>query len=252
MMLRWLCLPAGLGLIYGQDRPARLTFEVASIKPSKQGERDGLMIKAMPGGQRYTAHNVSLKLIISLMYKVPTEQILGGPDWLDHERYDVEAKADRSYSLDDLHIMFQNLLADEFKLTFHKETRQGPVYALMVDKGGIKMAVNNSEEEFAVPVMPAGNFKFAGNRVPISPYFCWWLTRFLDRPVIDKTGLDKFYDFTLEFGPEPQPGLEVPPEFAHLPSIFIALKEQLGLKLEAQKGPVDYYVIDHAEKPATN
>jgi hypothetical protein len=110
MMFRWLCLAAGLGLIYGQDRPARLTFEVASIKLSKQGERDGLMIKAMPGGQRYTAHNASLKFIFSLMYKVPQEQILSGPDWLDRERYDIEATADHSYSLDDLHIMFQNLL----------------------------------------------------------------------------------------------------------------------------------------------
>src|ERR1022692_1924906 len=89
--------------------------------------------------------------MISLMYKVPFRQITGGPGWLDNDLYDVDAKADHSYNLDDLHTMFQNMLADEFKLKFHKETKEGPVYALMVDKSGSKMKVNESPQEVEIP-----------------------------------------------------------------------------------------------------
>lgn len=243
-------------VIHGQDKPARLTFEVASIKPAKPGGRGG-RIKPMPGGQEYTAQNVPMKLIISLMYKVPIRQITGGPGWLDTDFYNIEAKADHPYSIDDLHVMFQNLLADEFKLKFHKEIKEGPVYALMVDKSGSKMKVNESAQNFEIPIGGGKNGVITGTRVPMQ-YFTWWLGQVLqrdERPVIDKTGLDKNYDFTLAFAPELPPNFpkeNIPPELLDRPTIFDALKQQLGLKLEAQKGPVEYYVIDHVEKPAEN
>ena len=243
-------------LAYCQDKPTRLTFEVASIRPSEPGARGG-GIKPLPGGGGYVVQNVSVKLMIGLMYKVPMRQITGGPGWLDSDHYDIEAKADHSYSLDDLHVMFQHLLADRFNLKFHKETREGPVYALMVDKSGSKMKINESEQDFKIPITFGNNNTFIGTRVPMQ-YLCWWLGQQLqgdERPVIDKTGLDKNYDFTLSFAPElppDSPKENLPPGLLDRPSIFDALKEQLGLRLQAQKGPVEYYVIDHMEKPSEN
>ena len=240
----------------GQEKAPRLTFEVAAIRLSQPGVRSG-GIKPMPGGDGYLVQNMPVKIMISLMYKVPSRQITGGPDWIETEPYDIEAKADRSYNIDDLHVMFQNLLADRFNLKFHKETRQGPVYALMVDKSGLKMKGNESSQDYKIPIMPGADNTFVGTRVPMK-YLCWWLGQQLrteERPVIDKTGLDKNYDFTLSFAPELPPGFpkdNLPPGLLDRPSIFDALKEQLGLTLQAQKGPVEYYVIDHVEKPSAN
>src|SRR5580658_10207163 len=113
MMLRGWGLVV-LGLVAGaQDKPARLTFEVTSIKVAKE-RRGGIW--ANPGGQTYITEGAPVKLMISLMYKIPIRQITGGPSWIDDDGFDIEAKADHSYSLDDLHTMFQNMLADEFKL----------------------------------------------------------------------------------------------------------------------------------------
>jgi uncharacterized protein (TIGR03435 family) len=242
-----------------QENPARLTFEVWSIKPSNPEGRGG-GIKPLPGGQEYKAEGVPIKLMISLTYKIPMRQITGGPGWLDTDLFDVDAKADKSYNLDDLHTMFQNLLADEFKLKFQKETKEGPVYVLMVDKSGSKMKVSESDRFSDIPIQGGRDFVITGKRVPMK-YFSWWLgTTVLqrdERPGIDKTGLDKFYDFNLSFLSDLPPGMDIPkenlpPGFLDRPSIFDALRQQLGLKLEAQKGPVEYYVIDHVEKPAGN
>jgi len=235
-----------------QDAPGRLTFEVASIRPSTANDLNG-GIKALPGGQEYTSRNVPIKLIISLMYKVPMRQIEGGPDWLANDRYNIEAKADHSYNIDDLHVMFQNLLVDRFKFKFHKVIREGNVYALTVDKPGLKMKVNESPEDFNIPMNPSPQ-GFVGKRVPM-PYLCWFLGQTLQadgRPVIDKTGLAGNYDFTLTFMPVLPPDVPVPPDLRDRPSIFNALREQLGLKLTAERGPVEYYVIDSVERPSDN
>jgi uncharacterized protein (TIGR03435 family) len=242
-------------LAHAQDKPTRLTFDVATIRPSKQADRNG-GIKALPGGNGYSAQNIPIKLMISLMYRVPMRQITGGPDWLDSDRYNVEARADRSYSIDDLHIMFQNLLADRLNLKFHIDTKEGPVYALMLDTPGSKMKVNESPQDFRIPMnfSPEGA---VGIRVPM-PYLCWWLGQQLQnsgRPVVDLTGLDKNYDFTLTFVPELPPDVSkdnLSPEVRDRPSLFDALKQQLGLKLLPQKGPVAHYVIDHIDRPSDN
>jgi uncharacterized protein (TIGR03435 family) len=245
-----------IALAHGQEKSGRLTFDVAAIRASQPGVRGGV-IKPLPGGDGYLVQNMSVKIMISLMYKVPTRQITGGPDWLDTDRYDLQAKADHSYSIDDLHLMFQNLLADRFSLKFHKETKEGPVYALMVDKPGSKMKINESDQDFKIPITPATDGVFVGRRVPMQ-YLCWFLGQQLqteERPVIDRTGLGKNYDFTLSFAPELPPNFpkeNLPPGLLDRPSIFDALKEQLGLRLQAQKGPVEYYVIDHLEKPSAN
>jgi uncharacterized protein (TIGR03435 family) len=243
-------------LAHGQEKAPRLTFEVAAIKPSQPDARSG-GIKPRPAGDGYMVQNMPVKIMISLMYKVPSRQITGGPDWLNTDRWDIEAKADHSYNIDDLHTMFQNLLADRFNLKFHKETKEGPVYALVVDKSGSKMKINESDQDYKIPIMPGPDNVFVGKRVPMK-YLCWFLGGQVmteERPVIDKTGLDKNYDFTLSFAPNLPPDFpkeNLPPGLLDRPSLFDALPEQLGLKLQPEKGPVEYYVIDHVEKPSEN
>ena len=212
-------------------------------------------MRALPGGERYTAGDASLKLLISLMYKIPARQIAAGPAWLDTDGYDIEASAGSPRSLDDLHVMFRNLLADRFQLKLHREVRQGPVYALSVDKSGQKMKLNESADTFDFPITRGLDGVVIGSRVPME-YFCWWLSQLLgrdERPVIDRTGLGKNYDFTLSFAPQLPPDFpreRVPARILARPSIFDALREQLGLELAAQEGPVEYLVIDHVERPA--
>jgi len=240
----------------GRDNPPRLTFDVASIKLSQPGLRGG-GIKPLPGGTGYTSQNIPIKLIISLMYKVPMRQIEGGPEWLDNDTYDIEARIDHSASIDDLHTMFQNLLADRFKLKFHTEIKQGPVYALTVDKSGLKMKLNGSGEDMKIPINRGDNNEFIGIKVPMK-YLTWWLGQQLQqdkRPVVDQTGLKDTYDFTLAFVPELPPDVpkeSLPPELLDRPSIFDAVRDQLGLKLTPQNGPVEHYVIDHVERPSDN
>src|SRR5581483_1080394 len=235
----------------------RLMFDVASIKPSKPGAL-GSFIKPMGAGQGYVASGVPVRLMMSVMYRIPVSRITGGPGWLDSDLWEVEAKADKPYGTDDLHVMFQNLLADEFKLKFHKENKEGPVYVITVDKAGPTLKVNHSPQDFEVPIKGDIDGTTIGTRVPME-YLCFWLAsiplRREDRPVIDKTGLTGNYDFTLSYMPELPPGIDqgnLPPGIPERPSIFDALKQQLGLKLEPQRGPVEYYVIDYVDKPAGN
>ncbi len=256
LMLAAVLGPISASLGHDQDKPARLTFDVMSIKPFQPGAEGG-GIRALPGGQEYRAVGANVMLMIGLMYKIPGRQITGGPDWLSSDRWDIDAKADRpGYSLDDLHIMFQNMLADRFQLKFHKETKEGPVYAMTIDKSGLKMKVNESPEPFKIPIN-GGLDGLVGARVPMQ-YRTWFLGQQLQqdgRPVINKTGLEGNYDFTLSYLPELPPNVnrdDLPPALLDRPNIFQALREQLGLRLEPQKGPVEYFVIDSAAKPAAN
>jgi uncharacterized protein (TIGR03435 family) len=232
-------------------QPPRLSFEVASIKRAQPGERG--IIRPLPGGQSYIATNVPVKLIMKLMYYLTDSQISGEPGWFDSEGYDIEAKAESPSSLDQLHQMFQTLLADRFKLRFHHELREENAYVLTVDKAGSKLKVNDSPQNFEIPIQGKTFGKFSGIRVPMT-YLTWFLAERVHRPVVDKTGLDKNYDFTLEFTPpDLPPGVLLngapPPD---LPSLFTALHEQLGLKLTGEKAPVEVFVIDHAERPSEN
>jgi len=226
-----------------------LAFEVATVKPSKPDARGG-GIKPLPGGQTYIATNVPLRLMMKLMYKITDSQIIGGPEWMNTALYDVEGKAERPSNVDQLHEMFQTLLAERFKLQFHREKRELPAFVLTVDKSGSKLKLNTSAENFDIPIKPAGRGRAAGERVPMN-YFTWFLAQQLNRPVVDQTGLDRFYDFNLEWAPELPPGVNgaEPPPSADGPTIFTAIREQLGLKLESKKAPVETFVIDRVERP---
>jgi uncharacterized protein (TIGR03435 family) len=242
-------------IIFGQTPSPRQTFDVATIRPSQAADRTG-GIKPLPGGNGYTAVNIPVKLMISLMYRVPMSQLEGGPAWLDTDRYNIEAKSDQPYNIEDLHVMFQNLLVDRFNFKFHRVTHEGSVYALTVDATGLKMKANDSPQDYQIP-MNFGPDGMIGIRVPM-PYLCWWLGQQVQaskRPVIDLTGLSANYDFTLSFAPELPPDVSkdtLPPEVRDRPSLSDALRQQLGLKLTSQRGPVEHYVIDHIDRPSDN
>jgi uncharacterized protein (TIGR03435 family) len=238
----------------GQEK--RLTFEAVVVKPTKSGGRGGGM-RSMPGGQEFVTEGVPLRFMIAFMYWVPNRQITGGPAWLDTDLWDIQAKADRPHDLEDLREMFRNLLTDEFKLKLRKDLKEGPVYALTVDRSGLKMKRNEEPWDFEIAIKGGPGGTTVGKRVSIQR-LCFQLQQILaqdQRPVIDKTGLLGFYDFTLAFLPELPPGFDksrLPPEMLDRPSIFDAVRQQLGLKLEAQKGPIEYYAVEQVEKPVEN
>ena len=233
-----------------------LAFEVTSVKPAQPGAQAG-GIRPMPGGQGYIATNIPLRLMFKLMYKITDSQIVGGPEWMNNDRWDVQAKAEKQANLDQLHEMFQTLLADRFQLQFHKEKRTLPALVLTVDKGGSKMKVSESQDWTDIPIKPGGPGKIVGTRVPMN-YLCWYLSQPANLPVVDETGLTGFYDFTLQL-PPPPPGAERAPadgrdapSYDPMAEAFAALREQLGLKMESHKAPVEVYVIDRVERPSAN
>ena len=252
---------AGLALMsmplaLGQDKSDRLTFDVASIRPSPPNAPVG-GFTPLPNGNGYDVQNASIKSVISVIYRTPLRQISGGPEWLTSQKYDIKVRADHPYSVDDLHMMFQNLLSDRFKLGIHKETREGPVYLLTVAKSGLKMKLVEVGKDHNSPIKDGKTGEYIGERVSME-YLCYWLGQRLQndqRPVIDKTSLHGTYNFTLTFRPQLLPSVSdegLDPELESLPSIFSALKEQLGLELVPQKGPVEQLIIDSAQRPSDN
>jgi uncharacterized protein (TIGR03435 family) len=248
----------------GQDgqRPAegatsQLTFDVVAIHPA-QPDATGGMIRPLPNGSGYEVENMTAKIMMAAMYRIPERQIEGGPDWFGTERFNVEARADRSgYSIDELHAMFKDLLRDRFGLKIHIDTREWPVYLLTVAKGGVKMKDDGPTGDLNIPMTRRGPGEWVGRRVPMQ-YLCWFLGQVSPndvRPVIDETGLKDVYDFELKYGPEMPPGPAaegLPPEERNLPGLRDALEEELGLVLNPAKGPVPYYVVDHLERPSAN
>jgi uncharacterized protein (TIGR03435 family) len=217
------------------------------------------------GGERFTATNMPLGALILIAYDITVRQ-LSGPGAVLSEKYDIAAKAEHPARPGEILRMLQALLADRFKLVVRRETREVPVYALTIAKGGPKLHPSDvSESEGAGPRTPAG----AGGVEPRSghlifknesmPDFAWALTRTAgigDRVVVDDTGLKGRYDFELKYERDnvPPAGAEAhePGTRAEGPSIFSALQEQLGLKLESKKAPVEFLIVEHAEKPSEN
>jgi uncharacterized protein (TIGR03435 family) len=227
------------------QQPTRPSFEVASVKPS--GPDDHLMYRLQPGG-RYLATNLTLKSLIANAYAVPEFRISGGPGWRDLDKFNIEAKVGRPLppwpdSNKELNLMLQSLLEVRFKLTLYRETREQPVYELVAAKGGAKLKLAKADESAGFE-MDTG--RIHGKAVPLE-YLATNLAYLLGRTVIDKTGLAGKYSFALTYTPD-----DAPPADTNGSSLFTALQEQLGLKLESSKGPVELLVIDHAEKPDAN
>jgi uncharacterized protein (TIGR03435 family) len=234
-------LPATL-ITAAQNEP--VTFEVASVKPNNSGN-SGSNTSFPPGG-RFSAKNVWLKLLMRIAYGLPAYQVTGGPDWTGSiSRFDVEAKAGSSASHDDVLRMLQSLLAERFKLQFHRTMKEDSAYALVIVKGGpkFKAVADNSTGQHSVE---AGQGKIIAKNGEMSR-FVWFLMQVLDRPVIDKTDLNGFYDFVFV-----QPMTILPSPDSSQPTLFDELQDQLGLRLEPIKAPVEFLIIDHAEKPSEN
>jgi uncharacterized protein (TIGR03435 family) len=256
------CLCAAVLLAQGPSTiPSDLRFEVASLKPSQASSGQGFAIRPAPGGQRYEATNCPISVMIRVAFRIKAEQISGGPAWLDTDRFDMEARAEKPSSADELHVMLMNMLMDRLQLKFHHAKRDMQMYGLTVDKGGPKLtphqAANGGDTWIDQAEAPFLHVKMKATYAPMD-YFAFRLSELMDRPVVDLTGLRGGFDFNLEYTRELPPGFPAggkingeEPDTSG-PTLFAAVKQQLGLELKAQKGPVDVIVIDHAEKPSEN
>jgi bla regulator protein BlaR1 len=232
-------------------------FEVASIKPSAPtGPMNRVRVQIAPGG-RLDASNITVKFLIQQAYNVKDFQISGGPGWINSERYDLVAKADGDVGrMDQIRPLIQKLLADRFQLTIHRDTKELPIYALVVGKSGSKL--KESAANGPGPQIRMGRGLIDGQGMGME-MLANQLSNAIGRTVLDKTGLTGQYDIKLEFTPEDGPGHgpgdgpeAAPPPDAAAPSVFTAVQEQLGLKLESSKGPVQIIIIDRVEKPTEN
>ena len=234
-----------------QTPAANLSYEVSSIKPNNSGPGDS----SGDFGPHVRATNYTLKSLILLAYSIPEFQLIGGPDWIGTLRFDIEAKtADgvRPIDREQIFSLLRSLLEDRFQLKVHRETREEAVFNLVVGKNGSKLKETVEKGEHRSSGMGGGpdtaEMTGAGNSIEdlIRP-----LAAQVGRPVIDKTNLTGRFDFKLTFNPRPLVSADSSKQSA-APEIFTALQEQLGLKLESGRGPVEVLVIDSASRPTEN
>ena len=221
-------------------------FEVAAIRPNLAGSTAGTSFNLFAGG-RLKITNEPIKLLLRVAFELQNVQIVGGPAWLDTDRYDIEAKTGRPEKLErgQLKPLLQSLLAERFHLKFHRETRELNVYALMLAKDGPKFKPKGEGDVSAMNTHSGpGKSQVTATAVSLD-LLAGYLGNRLGRIVLDKTGLNDAYNFTLEWTPD-----EAPESAA--PSLVTALREQLGLRLESQKSPVEVLVIDSLQKPSEN
>jgi uncharacterized protein (TIGR03435 family) len=260
---------------------ARPKFDVASVKASNvQGMR---FVRPAPG--RLLA-DAPVKMLMQNAYTLQPFQVVGGPAWIDSENYEIEGKAGSNASPAQLFLMLQSLLEDRFQLKVHHDTHDLPIYTLVAAKGGVKLPAPKAGSCSPPPpdappewaggrIAPPGGpqpplprcgsvrvmleqdgARLQGGKVPMAE-FARILSMALGRTVVDKTGYSELFDLQLDFMPDsttaalPPPPPEAPVDSKN-PSILSALQQQLGLRLESGKGPVDVLVIDHVERPTAN
>jgi uncharacterized protein (TIGR03435 family) len=235
-------LLAGIGVAAAQtNSPARPEFELSSVKPSHSEQRRS-GVDTSPG--KLTVRNVWLKMIVQMAYGVKEYQI-SGPAWLKSERYDISAKAASLLPDDKMMPMLQTLLEDRFKLALHRETKELPVYVLLAGKNGTKLreAKGNGPSP---DIKERGSGHLAAHRMSM-PQFANYLAARMDRPVLDLTDLKGHFEITLDWTSNDMAATDSTAS----PSIFTAVQEKLGLRLEARKAPSEILVIDHVEKVPT-
>jgi uncharacterized protein (TIGR03435 family) len=242
-----LAIPVAPQLAQAQTSTA--TFEVATIKPTGPST-DGHTHINYPPGDRFSATNITLVALMQWAYDMPERQILDGPPWLATSRFDFQAKADSDQikgltpeqDRDLKHRMVQALLADRFHLTVHRETRTLPAYDLVLAKGGSKLQLTKSNGKS----IGTGRAHFNGEGLSMI-LIAEELSRITGRVVVDKTNLTDRYDFKLVWVSD-----DAPSDDSSGASLFIAIQEQLGLKLEPAKEAAPVLVIDHVELPTPN
>jgi uncharacterized protein (TIGR03435 family) len=247
---------------WSQDAPAKkLTYDVISVKPDTSGG-GGMRIMITPDG--FQADNVSLKMLMQTAYQYNQELIFGLPKWADTDRFDVKAKVAeedlpglKSMAPPDRIKIVQNIVEERFKVKVHRETKELPTYDLVIAKGGLKIkeAVldENSPKAMKGPdgkvhggMMRMGRGTLSGQGIPMETLIKM-LSSVTQRTVVDKTGLKGTYDLELKWTPEDAPAGATEETG---PSIFTAVQEQMGLRLDASKGMVETLIVDHAEKPS--
>jgi bla regulator protein blaR1 len=246
------------GCALGQTAtPKAPQFEVASIKPSNTEDRRPLI--TFPNGSQLTIRNFTARRLIQTAYRIKDFQISGGPAWVGSDFYDVSAKSEAAVQQDEMMPLLQVLLASRFQLVVRRETKEMPVYALVVAKNGPKLKPADASAPRMIRIRRGLLTAAQGSTAIVADQ----LQNFLGRTVIDRTGLTGNYDVKLEWVPDeyqvamlsamgvPE-GFGAPPPDWHGPSLFTALEEQLGLKLESQKGPVEIFTIERIERPSAN
>ncbi len=233
-------------------------FEAASVKPSAPGDMRGTTYGFTAGGG-CRVRNGTLKGMIESAYDVRDFRISGGAGWMDSEGYDVDAVTPPRWSsaipedrAKETRVRVQTLLAERFQLAVRKETKELPVCLLTLGKGGSKLVEAPAEPSAQGMGIRSECSRMTGTRATMAN-LAFGLPRQLRRPVQDQTGLDGRYDFTLEFAPDTGPcAMAANADSTDAPSIFMAIEEQLGLRLEPAKGPDEVIVIDHAVKADPN
>ena len=250
--------------------PERLSFEVASIKRSPK-DANGTRWGTQPGG-RWVMRNMAVSVMIREAYPTPGRDLIGAPDWVTSERYDVEAKAEGNPTRDQIRLMLQTLLSERFKLRVHYETHERPIYALTVARadGRTPAGLVRSKIDCAAVTVARNEGRTADIPTPANgATACGWSASFGPegatlrfgggplsrlgesvsvpdgRVILDKTGLTGGYEFTLTYQEEPEPG-------DARTALFTALEEQLGLKLVPDRAPLQMVAIDHIERPTEN
>jgi bla regulator protein BlaR1 len=281
MQLRLVGLPLIAATVFAQSQTntsaKHVGIEVASIKPSDPSICGEYPIVDDHNGT-YDLRCVKAKFLIQLAFSTRDFQISGGPSWLESTQYDITAKLEKSpkdsevreknvseFTDDErrakgelLRGMLQSLLAERFQLRTHHETKQLPVYLLTVSKGGskLKSRVDSSNVSGG---LRAGNGFLAGNQAGIQS-FAQTLSQIVGRPILDRTNLTGKYDFELKWTPDQSSAnsvvggalTDLPARDPDRPNIFTALQEQLGLKLDSSKGPVEVVVVDYIQRPSAN
>jgi uncharacterized protein (TIGR03435 family) len=258
-----------------------VAFEAASVRPNKSGEVGGF-VRRQPGG-RFNAQNMPLRALITFAYQLQGNQLRGGPDWLATERFDIVAKAEGDpppvppgSGPDQLMLMLRSLLADRFKLQVHWETQDLPIYALVLARDDKRLGpqlkpastdcnalLAAARQGGAAPAPPSpdapiqcgirmspGRIQFGGS--PLSQ-FANALSSQTGRIVHDRTGLTGTWEFELKFTPEQLPqqvaGADAPAPDPNGASLFTAIQEQLGLRLESTRAPTEVLLIDSVQMP---
>ncbi len=223
--------------------PQPQAFQIVSIKPNRSG--DGTNMKTSLG--RLTAVSVTPHELLLYAFGARDSQLIGGPDWLTKEKFDIEAVTGTSDDLDrtTLQPLLQSMFTDRFKLRSHRENRELPVYSLVVAKGGPKLTAHSGEGQPSTGIHASSGKYVVNARKTSMKGLAEVLARQSDRFVIDNTGLVGEYDFSLAW-------TDLAAVDSEDPSLFTAIQEQLGLKLEPAKGPVQVTVIDSVERPSEN